>query len=77
MPALLTVLTTVARLGGLVTSVRAAELQASIHVLVPPQVAHRVRACLGQIVEVLTISETLTPAVEEASAAMSTAAKGK
>jgi hypothetical protein len=52
---LLTVLTTVARLGGNLTCLEAAQCQARLGVDMPLQVAHRLEGLLGQIVEVLRV----------------------
>jgi len=58
MPALLSVLTTVARLGGCVTYVLAAELLVSIRLLAPGRVAHRIQLAFEQLVEVVAVSAT-------------------
>jgi hypothetical protein len=55
--ALLTVLTAVARLGCRTTHVHATERHAALGVLAPRRVAHRLRACLGELVEVLMVME--------------------
>jgi hypothetical protein len=55
--ALLSVLTTVARLGCRTTHVHATERHAALGVLAPRTVAHRLRPCLGQLVEVLAVLE--------------------
>jgi hypothetical protein len=55
--ALLTVLTTLARLGCRTTFVQATERQATLRVLAPRRVAHRLLPCLGQLVEVLTVTQ--------------------
>jgi hypothetical protein len=52
---LLTVLTTVARLGGNLTCLEAAQGKARLGVDVPRQVAHRLEGLLGQLVEVLCV----------------------
>jgi hypothetical protein len=56
--ALLTVLTTVARLGCRIAHVHTVASQADLGVLAPIHIAHRVRGCLGQLIEVLAVSET-------------------
>jgi hypothetical protein len=53
--ALLTALATVARLGGRIAFVRAAERQADIGLLALPHTAHRLRLVLAQLVEVLAV----------------------
>jgi hypothetical protein len=65
--ALLTVLTTVARLGCRTTHVHASERHAALGVLAPRRVAHRLLPCLGQLIDVLTVTEG--PAVLHAAAA--------
>ena len=65
--ALLAVLTTVARLGCRTTHVQATERQATLGVLAPRRVAHRLLPCLGQLIDVLTVTEG--PAVLHAAAA--------
>jgi hypothetical protein len=63
--ALLTVLATVARLGGRIAVVRAAEAQAVIGVLALPQTVHRVQRALAQLVEVLAVAAIEWPGVDE------------
>jgi hypothetical protein len=58
---LLSVLTTVARLGCRTTHVHAAERRAALGVLAPRQVAHRVLPCLGQLIGVLSVVEGPAP----------------
>jgi hypothetical protein len=70
--ALLTVLTTMARLGCRTPYVLAAEQQVTIGVLAPPRVAHRVQKCLNEIIEVLAVSETTISTGEEAGTASAT-----
>jgi hypothetical protein len=55
--ALLSVLTTVARLGCHTTHVHATERQATLGVLAPCRVAHRLLPCLGELIEVLAVRE--------------------
>ena len=55
--ALLTVLTTVARLGCLTTHIYATERQAALGVRAPRRVAHRLLPCLGELIEVLSVRE--------------------
>jgi hypothetical protein len=59
---LLTALTTVARLGGRLAFVRAAETQAVIGFRAPPQSAQRIPRVLAQLVEVLAVSPAAWPA---------------
>src|SRR5262249_35267584 len=66
--ALLTVLTTIARLGCRTTHVYATERQAALGVLAPRRVAHRLLPCLRELLDVL--------AVREAPAALSVARAG-
>jgi hypothetical protein len=54
---LLTVLTTVARLGCRATAVHATEGTASLDVLAPRRVAHRLLPCLAELIEVLAVTE--------------------
>jgi hypothetical protein len=54
--ALLTVLTTIARLGAHHTRVLAGERQAVVEVLAPRRVAHRVAPCVEGLIDVLTVS---------------------
>lgn len=54
---LLTVLTTVARLGCRATAVHAIEGTASLDVLAPRRVAHRLVPCLRELIEVLAVKE--------------------
>lgn len=56
--ALLTVLTTVARLGCRTTHVYATERQAALGVRAPRRVAHRLLPCLQELIEVLCVLET-------------------
>jgi hypothetical protein len=65
--ALLTVLTTVARLGCRTTHVHATERHAALGVLAPRRVAHRLLPCLEQLIDVLAVTEG--PAVLPAAAA--------
>jgi hypothetical protein len=58
MPALLTALTTVARLGCEITSVFAIESEADIGMLAPTRLAHRVEQALAEIIEVIAVSES-------------------
>jgi len=62
MAALLTVLATVARLGGQVTYLLAAEPSATIGLIAPAHVAHRVHLALAQLIEVIEVSEATVPA---------------
>jgi hypothetical protein len=57
---LLTVLTTIARLGCRTTHVYATERQAALGVLAPGRVAHRLLPCLRSLIEVLAVTETFT-----------------
>jgi hypothetical protein len=54
---LLTVLTTVARLGGRLTSIHATEQRATLSMLAPRRVAHRLRPCLGEVIGVVSVEE--------------------
>jgi hypothetical protein len=54
---LLTVLLTVARLGCEATHVHASRCHATLEVLAPPHLAHRVRPCLQELIEVLQVAE--------------------
>jgi hypothetical protein len=58
---LLTALTTVARLGGRLAFVRAAEAQAVIGFRAPPLSAQRIPRVLAQLVEVLAVSAAAWP----------------
>jgi hypothetical protein len=55
--ALLSVLTTIARLGCRTTHVYATERQAALGVLAPRRVAHRVLPCLRELIEVVAVVE--------------------
>src|SRR5205823_3971184 len=55
--ALLSVLTTAARLGCQLTYVHASQRRATLSVLAPRQVAHRLRPCLDELIEVLAVTE--------------------
>jgi hypothetical protein len=55
--AMLTVLTTVARLGCRATRVDATERHAALGVLAPRRVAHRLLPCLGQVIGILAVME--------------------
>lgn len=57
--ALMTVMTTVARLGCQVRELHAAGQQAVLGVLAPRRVAHRLLPCLGELVEVLRVDEVV------------------
>jgi hypothetical protein len=70
--ALLPVLTTVARLGCRITCVHATERQAALGVLAPRRLAHRLQPCLGQLIDVLAVTEA--PGVIPPSAAETEAA---
>lgn len=61
--ALLSVLATIARLGGRIAFVRAAGTQAVVGLLALPNIAHRVQIVLAQLVEVITVAATVWPAV--------------
>jgi hypothetical protein len=54
---LLSVLMTVARLGCETTHVHASDRHAALGVLAPAHVAHRVRPCLMELIEVLQVAE--------------------
>ena len=70
--ALLDVLTTIARLGCRITHVYATERQAALGVLAPRRLAHRLQPCLGQLIDVLAVTEA--PGVIPPSAAETEAA---
>jgi hypothetical protein len=55
--ALLTVLTTVSRLGCRITSVHACEQRTALGVLAPRRVAHRLVPCLEQLIDVLSVAQ--------------------
>jgi hypothetical protein len=55
--ALLTVLTTVSRLGCQTTYVHACEQRAALEVLAPRRVAHRLVPCLEQLIDVLAVAQ--------------------
>jgi hypothetical protein len=63
--ALLSVLATVARLGGRIAFVRAAGTQAVIGLLALPHTAHRVPLLLAQLIEVIAVAAIAWPAGEE------------
>jgi hypothetical protein len=62
--ALLAVLTTVARLGCRTTHVHATERQATLRVLAPGRITHRLVPCLQELIDVLAVMQS--ECVEEA-----------
>ncbi len=62
MPALLTVLTTVARLGAMASVVEAIDGRVRLVVETPIHVAHRVPVLLRELVEVMSVREVALPA---------------
>jgi hypothetical protein len=60
---LLTVLATVARLGGQLSRIHAVESRAVLSVRIAPHLAHRIVPCLGQVIGVLSVREGTTEAL--------------